>query len=136
MANTKGDRKSGAGVESSTPGVESSTPGVESSTPGVHRVFDRGAWKEAKLCVTCQREFTWRKKWQRCWDSIATCSEKCKKMRKESNNVTTLTSSTLDHTREEEVTEGRVKESTFEDEPPLTHKGRDLECSKTVKRGS
>merc|ERR1712045_933542 len=47
-------------------------------TPGTYRVFDMGRWKEAKLCLVCQKEFTWRKKWSRCWSEVTTCSERCK----------------------------------------------------------
>ena len=41
-----------------------------------------GRWKEAKICCVCNREFTWRKKWERCWDTISTCSDRCKAERK------------------------------------------------------
>jgi hypothetical protein len=30
-----------------------------------------------KICVVCNRPFTWRKKWERCWDEVTTCSKKC-----------------------------------------------------------
>ncbi|MCJ8162448.1 DUF2256 domain-containing protein [Acinetobacter zhairhuonensis] len=32
-----------------------------------------------KICAYCQRPFTWRKKWQRCWDEVKYCSERCKR---------------------------------------------------------
>ena len=48
-----------------------------------YRVFDMGRWKEAKICCVCKREFTWRKKWERCWNTITTCSDKCKTERKQ-----------------------------------------------------
>lgn len=31
----------------------------------------------AKLCVVCARPFTWRKKWERCWEEVSTCSQRC-----------------------------------------------------------
>jgi len=34
-----------------------------------------------KICVACKRPFTWRKKWERCWDEVLYCSEGCKKKR-------------------------------------------------------
>jgi hypothetical protein len=40
----------------------------------------RGVKKEnlpSKVCVTCNRPFTWRKKWEACWDEVTTCSKKC-----------------------------------------------------------
>ena len=45
----------------------------------------RGVKKEnlpTKTCVVCNRPFTWRKKWERCWDEITTCSNRCKAERK------------------------------------------------------
>ncbi|MDC0611068.1 DUF2256 domain-containing protein [Vibrio sp.] len=34
-----------------------------------------------KVCVVCGRSFTWRKKWQTCWDEVKYCSEKCRRNR-------------------------------------------------------
>lgn len=31
-----------------------------------------------KVCATCGRPFAWRKKWERCWDEVKYCSERCK----------------------------------------------------------
>ena len=31
-----------------------------------------------KLCPTCQRPFTWRKKWAKVWDSVMYCSDRCR----------------------------------------------------------
>lgn len=31
-----------------------------------------------KTCVACSRPFAWRKKWERVWDEVRTCSERCK----------------------------------------------------------
>ena len=33
----------------------------------------------AKICPTCERPFSWRKKWQRAWEQVIYCSKKCKK---------------------------------------------------------
>ena len=32
-----------------------------------------------KRCPVCQRPFVWRKKWERCWDQVRYCSEKCRR---------------------------------------------------------
>ena len=32
--------------------------------------------------VTCNRPFTWRKKWERNWDEITTCSKRCNSERR------------------------------------------------------
>lgn len=31
-----------------------------------------------KLCAACGRPFVWRKKWERCWDEVQVCSERCR----------------------------------------------------------
>ncbi len=31
-----------------------------------------------KICAACARPFAWRKKWARDWESVKTCSERCK----------------------------------------------------------
>lgn len=41
----------------------------------------RGVKKQhlpAKTCATCGRPFTWRKKWQRVWDEVKHCSDRCR----------------------------------------------------------
>ena len=45
-------------------------------------MLERGQMKRAKNCEQCGRPFTWRKKWERCWDEVRFCSEKCKKEHK------------------------------------------------------
>ncbi|GLI65867.1 hypothetical protein VaNZ11_009503 [Volvox africanus] len=45
----------------------------------------RGVKKEnlpSKVCVTCERPFTWRKVWEKCWDEVQCCSDRCKNERK------------------------------------------------------
>ena len=32
-----------------------------------------------KICVACKREFTWRKKWEKVWEEVKYCSERCRK---------------------------------------------------------
>ena len=49
----------------------------------------RGVKKEnlpTKICVVCNRPFTWRKKWERCWDEVTTCSKSCNASRKRDKN--------------------------------------------------
>ncbi|HAR10204.1 DUF2256 domain-containing protein [Cobetia amphilecti] len=33
----------------------------------------------SKPCQTCQRPFTWRKKWQDCWDDVRHYSQRCRR---------------------------------------------------------
>ncbi|MBL6712386.1 MAG: DUF2256 domain-containing protein [Pirellulales bacterium] len=35
----------------------------------------------SKVCATCGRPFTWRKKWASCWDQVKYCSQACKSKR-------------------------------------------------------
>ena len=35
----------------------------------------------SKICVVCQRPFTWRRKWKDCWDEVKYCSERCRRSR-------------------------------------------------------
>lgn len=47
--------------------------------------MSRGVKKQdlpTKICVTCNRPFTWRKKWERNWDEITTCSKRCNSERR------------------------------------------------------
>ena len=39
-----------------------------------------------KICVVCGRPFTWRKKWERCWDEVTCCSKKCNSLRRSGNS--------------------------------------------------
>ena len=31
-----------------------------------------------KECVVCRRPFAWRKKWERVWDDVKYCSDRCR----------------------------------------------------------
>jgi len=72
----------------------------------------RGIKKEnlpSKVCLICQRPFTWRKKWERSWDEITTCSKSCNAKRRQLQQqqkqqdaftTTTTTTSMLEANRE------------------------------------
>ncbi|WP_232219124.1 DUF2256 domain-containing protein [Olleya marilimosa] len=32
-----------------------------------------------KICPTCKLPFTWRKKWEKSWNDVKYCSEKCRR---------------------------------------------------------
>ncbi|WP_010179084.1 DUF2256 domain-containing protein [Aquimarina agarilytica] len=32
-----------------------------------------------KVCVVCNKAFTWRKKWAKEWENVKYCSEKCRR---------------------------------------------------------
>ena len=31
-----------------------------------------------KNCMVCNRPFSWRKKWEKVWDDVKYCSDKCR----------------------------------------------------------
>ena len=35
--------------------------------------------KDERICKTCKKSFSWRKKWQRDWENVLYCSERCRK---------------------------------------------------------
>lgn len=41
----------------------------------------------SKVCPICERPFDWRKKWERNWDAIVYCSERCRRARKEKGKL-------------------------------------------------
>jgi len=43
-----------------------------------------------KVCTVCMRPFTWRKKWEKVWDEVKYCSDKCRQNSKKKNNEKTL----------------------------------------------
>ncbi|MDA0774438.1 MAG: DUF2256 domain-containing protein [Bacteroidetes bacterium] len=36
-----------------------------------------------KICPSCQRPFAWRKKWERDWENVIYCSNRCKNNKKQ-----------------------------------------------------
>jgi len=32
----------------------------------------------SKNCIVCNRPFTWRKKWEKVWEDVKYCSDKCR----------------------------------------------------------
>ncbi len=32
----------------------------------------------SKICVVCKRPFIWRKKWEKEWNNVKYCSDKCR----------------------------------------------------------
>ncbi|MDQ3710958.1 MAG: DUF2256 domain-containing protein [Acidobacteriota bacterium] len=32
-----------------------------------------------KICPACRRPFAWRKRWERVWETIKFCSERCRR---------------------------------------------------------
>ncbi|MCR9066239.1 MAG: DUF2256 domain-containing protein [Cytophagales bacterium] len=40
---------------------------------------------DEKVCLTCDRPFTWRKKWEKNWKEVKYCSKRCRSSRKNGN---------------------------------------------------
>ncbi|HCC44125.1 MAG TPA: DUF2256 domain-containing protein [Gammaproteobacteria bacterium] len=38
-----------------------------------------------KVCVVCLRPFSWRKKWERSWEEVKYCSERCRRNREKNS---------------------------------------------------
>lgn len=34
-----------------------------------------------KICATCGRPFTWRRKWAKDWEAVRYCSDRCRRAR-------------------------------------------------------
>jgi hypothetical protein len=43
--------------------------------PGMRRKGDL----PTKLCAQCGKPFAWRRKWERVWDEVRYCSERCRR---------------------------------------------------------
>lgn len=39
----------------------------------------RKTFLPSKTCEVCERSFSYRKKWRKCWDDVKYCSEKCRR---------------------------------------------------------
>ncbi|MEI7853638.1 MAG: DUF2256 domain-containing protein [Planctomycetota bacterium] len=40
--------------------------------------------KPEKICASCNKPFSWRKKWEKVWNDVKYCSERCRRNRKSS----------------------------------------------------
>lgn len=48
---------------------------------------DMGEPRPARICDRCGRSFTWRRKWERSWDDVRHCSERCRRRGVRANDV-------------------------------------------------
>ena len=66
-----------------------SVPPRSSSAPPLVRMASDKSFRNphnlpTKVCPVCNRPFTWRKKWENCWDEVKCCSKRCQSERKSS----------------------------------------------------
>lgn len=40
-----------------------------------------------KICPVCQRPFSWRKKWEKVWEEVIYCSDKCRMQKQVRNKL-------------------------------------------------
>ncbi|HBN74712.1 MAG TPA: DUF2256 domain-containing protein [Planctomycetaceae bacterium] len=40
----------------------------------------------SKICPVCNRPFSWRKKWEGCWEQVRYCSDACRNKSKQPNS--------------------------------------------------
>ena len=53
--------------------------------PQIKSITMRGVKKQhlpEKICVVCGLPFAWRKKWEKVWQEVKYCSEKCRRATK------------------------------------------------------
>jgi hypothetical protein len=43
-----------------------------------HAYKGNKSYLPTKVCATCGKIFSWRKKWARCWDEVKYCSDRCR----------------------------------------------------------
>jgi hypothetical protein len=70
-------------------------------------IMPRGVKKEnlpSKVCVICNRPFNWRKKWERCWDEVTTCSKACNGARRQMKGITAVQSESHSSSSDSEET--------------------------------
>jgi hypothetical protein len=61
------------------PGLLKKTP-VMAHNKSTKKMVRKGDLQE-KICLSCQRPFTWRKKWARDWDQVKYCSVRCRRQK-------------------------------------------------------
>ncbi|WP_374608387.1 DUF2256 domain-containing protein [Thermomonas sp.] len=75
-------RPSRAPVRNCAGAVHASLASAENRTePGTGSHVHRKPHLPTKTCPVCQRPFAWRKKWERAWESVRYCSERCRRHR-------------------------------------------------------
>ena len=45
---------------------------------GEYEMLDRGRMKKTKTCEQCEKPMVWRKKWEKNWDEVRYCSDRCR----------------------------------------------------------
>jgi hypothetical protein len=98
---------------------------IRSIQTAASRSMPNGVKKEnlpQKTCVVCNRPFTWRKKWERCWDEVTTCSKSCNAKRKKNNQ--------REREKGEEGTRGSVEEEEKDEEENNNSSKGNKRCDK------
>ncbi|MBT4678640.1 MAG: DUF2256 domain-containing protein [Flavobacteriaceae bacterium] len=40
-----------------------------------------------KICVVCEKPYSWRKKWEKNWEQVKYCSERCRRSPQKKNTI-------------------------------------------------
>lgn len=77
----------------------------------------RGVKKEnlpIKICIICHRTYNWRKKWEKCWDEVTTCSNSCNRQRRALKQLSSTTGliAEEDHSESEEDSNTKSRSTT------------------------
>ena len=87
----------------------------------------RGIKKEnlpTKVCVVCNRPYTWRKKWEKVWNEVTTCSKSCNRQRRQQGQKH-LAAGTRDENDDHDGGHSGKMTANFDDDDAMQNGGRD-----------
>eukprot|EP00751_Fragilariopsis_kerguelensis_P045758 CAMPEP_0170994960 /NCGR_PEP_ID=MMETSP0736-20130129/11285_1 /TAXON_ID=186038 /ORGANISM="Fragilariopsis kerguelensis, Strain L26-C5" /LENGTH=236 /DNA_ID=CAMNT_0011420979 /DNA_START=491 /DNA_END=1201 /DNA_ORIENTATION=+ len=88
----------------------------------------------SKVCLVCERPFTWRKKWERNWDEVTTCSKSCNAKRKSKNKTTTTAAEEEEEKEATSGMEGEILDDSNDDDDDDDEKAVSEKEQKKVSR--
>ena len=56
----------------------------------------------SKICLICNKPFSWRKKWQKVWNEVKYCSEKCKRNKVRNNFENKISNTAIENIKQVE----------------------------------
>jgi hypothetical protein len=70
-------------ISSKSPSTSTThSPTIKNKTLTKNRGLMKDVKKQhlpSKTCLVCGRPFTWRKKWEKVWEEVKYCSERCRR---------------------------------------------------------
>ncbi|PVH80718.1 hypothetical protein DL98DRAFT_183079 [Cadophora sp. DSE1049] len=110
---------------------------ISTSISTTHRQHHLGAMStltaaSLKICATCSRKISWRKKWEKNWDAITYCSDSCRKHKIKSNSMdVSFESKILSLLEERRFTQGSAAVVTCEEAEEEVMKDRKPDIQET-----